>query len=366
MTLLHSLLKLHGDRQPLEDFLTEVVAALLREYPDLLNRWLNSLGIETSGGETTYQVATQTHYSRLPHHHADSRPDLQINCVSGEARDLIFVESKVASLEGFAQLSRYADHLQVARGFRRRYLIYITRDRSTKTQEDIFKPPIFQSFDTSAIKFIETRWRDFHKVLSKWPSQTYFIRQILEFMELHNMADENYFSPESIIALRHFSLALRSLRVVFESEETARFKAMVGKFGNFESELQNFRKIERENNYWQSGLWNNSFKFFFGMGIAFTPPNSDGYPKMMLRHSIRDESKIFSEYRAVMKKTADEFGWDFYIFEGRTVLEKQQSLATILGEENRIEAARLFFREALDDLEKIIDQHLEGFLVDKM
>jgi hypothetical protein len=145
MILLNSLLKLHGDRQPLEDFLTEVVAALFREYPDLLDRWLNTLGIETSDTETTYQVATQTHYSRLPHHDTDSRPDLQINCVSEEARDLIFIESKVASSEGLDQLARYADHLQVARGFRRRYLIYITRDRDTKTQEDIFKPPIFES-----------------------------------------------------------------------------------------------------------------------------------------------------------------------------------------------------------------------------
>ncbi len=366
MTLLNSLLKLHGDRQPLEDFLTEVVAALFREYPDLLDRWLNTLGIETSDTEMTYQVATQTHYSRLPHHDTDSRPDLQINCVNGDVRDLVFVESKVASSEGLDQLARYADHLQVARGFRRRYLIYITRDRDTKTQEDIFKPPIFESSDTSAIEFIETRWRDFHKVLSKWPSQTYFIRQTSEFMELHNMADENYFSPESIIALRHFSLALRSLRVVFESEETARFKAMVGKFGNFNSELHNFRQIERENYYWQSRLWNHSLKLFFGMGIALTPPNSDGYPKMMLRHSIRDKSPIFPEYQAVLKKAADEFGWDFHILEGPTVLAKQQSLATILGEENRIEAARLFFHEALDDLEKIIDQHLEGFLVDKM
>lgn len=180
------------------------------------------------------------------------------------------------------------------------------------------------------------------------------------------MADENYFSPESIIALRHFSLALRSLRVVFESEETARFKAMVGKFGNFDSELQNFRKIERENNYWQSGLWNNSLKLFFGMGIAFTPPNSDGYPKMRLRHAIEDKSPIFHEYQAVMKRAADEFGWKFNLAGEWTTIEKQQSLATILGEENRIEAARLFFREALDDLEKIIEQHLEDFLAGKM
>ena len=366
MTLLNSLLKLHGDRQPLEDFLTEVVAALFREYPDLLDRWLNSLGIETSEDETTYQVTTQAQYRRLDHHHADSRPDLQIKCVGEDTQDLILIESKVASSEGYEQLSRYADHLQTSYGFRGRYLIYITRDREAKTLEDIFKPPIFKSSDAPAIKFIETRWRDFHRILSTWPSQTYLIRQTSEFMERYGMADENYFSPEIIMALRNFAPAMRSLRVVFESEEAARFKAIVGKFGTFDSELTRFRTIEYQNNYWHSGLCNHSLKLFFGMGIEFTPPNSDGYPKMMLHHSIQHKSKIFPEYQAVMKKAADEFEWDFVIIEGLTFLEKKQSLATILGKENQIEAARLFFRKELDDLEKIIEKHIDGFLAGKI
>ena len=180
------------------------------------------------------------------------------------------------------------------------------------------------------------------------------------------MADENYFSPDSIVALRNYSLAMHSLKAIFESEETARFTTLVERFGRIDSELTRLRKIEAENIYWQSGLWNNSLKLWFGMGVVFTPPNSDGYPQLLLCHSLKHRSPIFPEYQVLMRKAAADVGWDFYQWDEKVGIAKQQSLATILGEENRIEAAQRFFREAVDDLEQIMKTHLAGFLEEQM
>ncbi|NJL46321.1 MAG: PD-(D/E)XK nuclease family protein [Leptolyngbyaceae cyanobacterium SM2_5_2] len=133
MALFRQLLKLHKDKGnvPLEDFFTEVVAYFLNENRDILFSWLEYSHILESGNYVGANVATQKTYQH-PVRGDEKRPDIVLELSNGENYDLIFIESKVGSSEGYNQLSDYAEILNSLPGYRHKTLIYVTRDFDPK------------------------------------------------------------------------------------------------------------------------------------------------------------------------------------------------------------------------------------------
>jgi PD-(D/E)XK nuclease superfamily len=139
MSLFNRLLKLHNGSTPLEDFFTELVAHLFSTNKEVLSDWLKHLDLIDTNADLDAYISTQQTFERLSHHFSDSRPDIIIELIDGNNRDIIFIESKIGSSEGCNQLQRYAEILDKFPGFRNKFLIYITRDFEPKDRETIFQ-----------------------------------------------------------------------------------------------------------------------------------------------------------------------------------------------------------------------------------
>lgn len=120
-----------SERRPEEDLLTEVVAALLRHDPRLFWTWLKPAWPDYEPHDEV-EVATQVRRPKLAAHGSESRIDLVFSRRRGAEADVAYVESKVASGEGFEQLQRYADHLRESESAARRLLVYVTREFDPK------------------------------------------------------------------------------------------------------------------------------------------------------------------------------------------------------------------------------------------
>src|SRR4051794_19951098 len=115
MSLFRELQRLYRpDRFQLEDFHTEIVAQVLRNSSTLTLEWLGGIGVTGLKNADHIQIATQEEFARLEGHSTASRPDITIRLVARGKTELIFIESKLPSTQGYDQLQRYAEHLHAA------------------------------------------------------------------------------------------------------------------------------------------------------------------------------------------------------------------------------------------------------------
>ena len=113
MSLFKQLQRLYRpDRFLLEDFHTEIVARVLCNSHRLTLDWLIGIGATALSKIDNMVIQTQEEFAALPGHFTASRPDITIRLTAAGQREMIFVESKVPSVQGEDQLQRYAEHLE--------------------------------------------------------------------------------------------------------------------------------------------------------------------------------------------------------------------------------------------------------------
>jgi hypothetical protein len=129
-----------GRRPGDEDQLTEMLAFLWQEQPDLAETWLGSLGLTWEPG--LWEIETQF---VLP---SGKRPDIAITTSAGRT----LIESKLGSGFGGTQISDYLDYLHAVEG--QRALILLTqRPESIPTDLEI-------QARESGVTLISTRWHE--------------------------------------------------------------------------------------------------------------------------------------------------------------------------------------------------------------
>jgi len=121
MSLFSQLLNLNTGSIPLEDFFTELVAHLFSKNKEILYAWLKDLNLLDTDTYLDVHISTQREFEPLDGHLLGSRPDLLIELIDDRSSSLIFIESKIASQEGYEQLSRYAEILHKLPGFHKKY-----------------------------------------------------------------------------------------------------------------------------------------------------------------------------------------------------------------------------------------------------
>lgn len=159
MSLFRKLQRLYRpEKFQFEDFHTEIVAQVLKNSPALTLAWLKSIKVTSLDEADHIKVSTQETFQPLAHHPTASRPDITIRLFVGTKAELIFIESKQSSTQGFDQLKRYAEHLHSAQQnekLQKVSLVFITRD-----YEAAETPPLadlqFQ------LNFQRTRWFEFY------------------------------------------------------------------------------------------------------------------------------------------------------------------------------------------------------------
>lgn len=123
MSLFTNLLNLHSVNKPREDFFTEIVAYFLSLNKDILIDWLKHHSIISDDNYSSIKISTQQEHQALASHPEDSRLDIVIELSIGLNTDVIFIESKIGSTEGWRQLEKYADILSNLPNVRHRILI---------------------------------------------------------------------------------------------------------------------------------------------------------------------------------------------------------------------------------------------------
>jgi hypothetical protein len=169
----------YSDRIPLEDFNTEAFAGILKLYPEIKKEIIDFLGLP----EDEYLVSTQVNYTL---------PDTQ-NCII----DLVFigtdhvcfVENKVNSSEGWEQLSRYCQALDLHHQNHIPFLVYCTKFSDPK--------------EIITHNFKQIRWFEIAKRLKKYSNINPTINDYLNFLKRHKMAQDNTFTTETIIAMEN-------------------------------------------------------------------------------------------------------------------------------------------------------------------
>src|SRR5258708_36579414 len=184
MSLFSKLLQLSGDsKSSLEDFHTEIVAQVLQDTPELTVRWLADLGLTAREPPDTLTVGTQQELDALDAHEGlGSRPDIWILLTRGDLKELVFLESKVGSTEGWKQLQRYADQLAARKEVSKGSLVYITRDFEPKERPQ------------GLALFRQVRWYDFYRFAKAQPQQSDLLKQLRVFIGECNISQTNQFT----------------------------------------------------------------------------------------------------------------------------------------------------------------------------
>ncbi len=179
---LYKLYKKNGysDRIPLEDFNTEVFAGILNLYPEIKQEIIDFLELP----DDEYLVSTQVNYTL---------PDTQ-NCIIDlvfiGSENICFVENKVNSSEGWEQLSRYCQALDFHHKDHKPFLVYCTKFADPK--------------ENTTHNFKQIRWYEIAKKLKKHSETNPTIKDYLNFLKIHKMAQDNTFTTDTIVSMENF------------------------------------------------------------------------------------------------------------------------------------------------------------------
>jgi hypothetical protein len=347
MSLFSKLLSLSTGSILIEDFFTEIIAYLFARNPDLLCKWLDSIGIIDASSYTDFQVDTQRSFKPLDGHSSGSRPDISIEAINQEDRILVFIESKIDSSEGFDQLKRYADLLHAISGFDKKILIYITRDFDPKKMPQ----KSYRKVLGSEFYFKQARWHQFYNLIKSRSHEDFLIREVLAFMERHNMSCNNQFSSIDIIALTNFTQSLKLMDEIMWGEVKVKFKDVVGHVKKNNAALT---EISRYGRYLMMGSMPE--KWDCGLGFILNASALNHYPRVHLVLQVDPNSSHRQEIISAMKDICEKYGWQQLGLEDPKCwsrIFREKSLQHFLSTEDHVSEIKKFFLESLDELSEI-------------
>ena len=349
MPLFSRLLNLNANNIPLEDFFTELVAYLFSTNKEILYAWLKDLNVLDTGAYLDAYISTQRVFEPLGGHCSASRPDVVIELVDDSGCDIIFIESKVGSKEGYKQLQRYAEILHVLPNFRHKLLLYITRDFDPKD-----KTVIFQDIPESTVQFKQLRWHHFHRFLVS-QENTMLVQEITVFMNEYNMAHNNQFSSIDIITLANFTKSLKLMDEAMWGEVSQQFKQVLGAIRNPATAL---KQLQWHGRYLMSVDMPD--KWWCGLGFILKTSNLTDYPKVRLMLEVDPKSQCRAEIIEAMKEICQKGSWqgqnlnDSRAWSG---IIREKSLQEFLAEEDHIVAIKKFFMQSLNELNDVKAQY---------
>ncbi len=304
MALFKQLLRLHKGNIPLEDFFTEIVAYFLSENKEVLFSWLQYSHLLKLGDHLDAHITTQKTYKH-PIRGDEKRPDIVVELSNGDGYDLIFIESKVGSSEGYNQLSDYAEILDSLPGYRHKILVYITRDFDPKKES-----VVLQSIVNDNVRFKQLRWHQFYQFLNTQKSSE-LNQEITTFMQEHRMAQNNQFSSVDILALANFPSALKLMEEVMWGKVLHNFEEILGERKSLE-----FRKRRAlQNIQWHGRYILASWmpdKWVCFIGFFTKPVDSSGYPTVRLVLEVDPKSPKRQEILNEFRQISSNSNWNPY------------------------------------------------------
>ncbi|GAX38523.1 PD-(D/E)XK nuclease family protein [Nodularia sp. NIES-3585] len=349
MSLFTNLLNLHSANKPLEDFFTEIIAYFLDINQDILIAWLKHESIIYDENEININIFTQESYQPLKHHHSGSKPDIVIKLEHDNQTDIIFIESKIGSTEGWEQLERYAEILSNLSYPQQRTLIYITRDYEPKEEIQKFLPKL-----TPNVKFFQLRWYQFYSFLKKYETDT-LAKEILTFMEIHRMSHNNQLSSVDLLTMVNFNKTLNFMESTLSEEVEHKFKNAFGKVGNGVSSMNQWRCSNRYIIYHHC----HDPKFLCGLGyFNLNPENLTEYPYLGICLEVSPTFKESQKIAQIMQQIVNNYPKKWTSHKLTTAPKWSRifylkSLQEFLSQEDQLSVIKSFFIESIHELQKI-------------
>ncbi len=368
MALFSRLLRLHRGATPVEDFFTEVVADLFEREPDLALDWLCSVGAIPHGHRyRAVRVATQVTYPAILDHATESRPDLVLWLEAGAGLDdVVFVESKVGSSEGWAQLGRYAEHLAALEGVGARTLVYVTRDYDPKDGDAITE----RAARVHPVSFRQTRWYGFHRLLSARAAapRASDVRSLhhetLRFMAAHSMDQSNRFTPADALTLGRFRQSISFLDEALRSGPAQRFAEYLGGKNRDAASLTQLRDHNRYVIYRDFDRAHAYFSVVMGYQFGV---EGDDYPELRLQLGAIPGGAVGSQVSNAFQgldgsvsgvaHAAPWSAWDLRPGTNWIGAHLSVPLRALLAADDHLAAVRGTFDGLLDELERVMRAH---------
>ena len=352
MTSLYSnLLKLSSIKKyPLEDYLTEIFAHVLRSRKDVFFQLLKEFKISNLNELGRYNVKTQQAFSKINDQNSDSRLDIFIELI--DQKEIIIFESKIGSGEGQEQLEKYAEHLDSFKNYYNRVLIYITRDYDPKDETEITK--------NDELKFKQIRWYEMYQFLKKHKKNDSLIEEVVKFMEENNLAINNQFTNVDILSMSNFSRVQKMMDETMGGTVEEKFNKFLK---NISKSPSCFTQMKDHQRYIYFS-YNRYCKIWCGYGYWFTSPIITDYPKVGVILELTPHSNQHDEFIKIGReiKESGKDKWqegDLVKGEKYPRILQLKSLQEFMSKPDHIKEIKEFFIRALDDIEKIKKSHPE-------
>ncbi|ABE51264.1 PD-(D/E)XK nuclease family protein [Methanococcoides burtonii] len=349
MSIFDRLLQLNPNQIPLEDFFTEIFTFVLENEQSFFLSFLTHFKI-TEAIEPIATIWTQQTYKALDYHFSDSRPDICIEINNASHNELIFVESKIGSSEGYDQLKRYAEQLDQLNHFGKKKLVYITRDHENKDENKIFAG----CNNEDELYFIQIRWYEIYNFLSTYYKQTdsedILIRETLNFMEEHNMATNNCFNTIDILALTNFRKVQQMMDETIYGIVSDKFETEIGKVSQRASCLTQLRDFNR----YVCVRYNQNYRFNVLLGYWIDTKNITSYPSYGICLEVSPTCEQRKEIIEFMNELAGQSdGWETVNHNSSKSWARVMKLSkidTILGLENHIQLIQNNYIDLLNEV----------------
>ena len=231
--------------------------------------------------------------------------------------------------------------------FQNKLLIYITRDFEPKDRKCIF-----EAIPNSSVRFKQVRSHQFYQFLTAQRTSM-LVEEIIQFMQIHQMAHNNQFSSIDVIAFA-FTKSLKLMDRTMWGEVSEQFKQVLG------SILPHRRTLE--------GIHHGRYLIYAQMpsqwwcrlGFMLNTSISTDYPTVYLTLEVDPKSQPRAAIIEAMKKICKQPEWKGYELDDSKAWSRiflERSLQSFLGEEDQVAAIQKFFLEALDQLSEIKNQY---------
>ncbi|MEH2389388.1 MAG: PD-(D/E)XK nuclease family protein [Nostoc sp.] len=357
MSLFTNLLNLHSGSKPREDFFTEIVAYFLSLNNDILLGWLKHHSIISDDNYSSIKISTQQEHQALAIHTEDSRLDIAVELSTGLSTDIIFIESKIGSTEGWRQLEKYAEILSNLPNVRHRILIYITRDYDPKEE---IKTPAFNL--EPKVSFYQLRWHQFYARLQQHATDI-LAQEILIFMRNNKMSQNNQFSSVDLLTMVNFNKTLNLMESTLNEEVQQKFKLAFGGVIKGAASRTQWKWEERYIIY--THLSPSTWDLWCGLGyLGLNPSNLTDYPYLgiLLHVSPRfgQRSKIIESMQKIINDKPNI--WtpiNLKVLPAWSGIFYRKSLQEFLSEKDQLSAIKLFFQESIKELKTVQEQYFD-------
>jgi hypothetical protein len=254
--------------------------------------------------------------------------------------EVVMLESKIGSSEGEEdQLKRYAEHLSNMSGTRKT-LVYITRAFDPKGKNTVLS-------GTSGVCFEQLRWHDVYRFLQTVEKDA-LVEEVMLFMEEQGMARSYRFSTTDLIALSGVPRALDIFDETLGEEVKSELESFAGnKLRREPSVLQ----IRRDEGYFVYAPLTSEGDLLCYVGYEMNAP--DEYPTIQVDLSVEPGASGRQLLTIVLRQIAQRADWQSYDLDNPdrwSGVWRENSLATLLAEEDHVAAVKRFFIESIRQL----------------